>query len=294
MYSRTPLYTNTNVQSYFSPSSPGNTEINVSNISASGGNMWPTQINSDPSYSPPNVKPNINNLQTSSSSLNTSLPALTPRFATHIPSFSASTRPNSSYTNVVATNPYLSTSADSSLWPTSGTNNYSNTDGSISYVAMPTSSRNRSSVTSLSSFPAAASLSAMASGPGVGTGDFYKGSFYVSPLSRTNFEDKSSRRLSASRRVGLTCSNCQTGTTSLWRRNQDGEPVCNACGLYYKLHHVNRPITMKKDSIQTRKRKPKGGKSEGPPNKLVKLEHSGKRLVLNQQYTLEKDFDYRI
>lgn len=35
----------------------------------------------------------------------------------------------------------------------------------------------------------------VASGPGVGTGDFYKGSFYVSPLSRTNFEDKSSRRL---------------------------------------------------------------------------------------------------
>jgi len=31
-----------------------------------------------------------------------------------------------------------------------------------------------------------------------------------------------------------------------------GEPVCNACGLYFKLHNVNRPITMKKDSIQVR------------------------------------------
>jgi hypothetical protein len=29
-----------------------------------------------------------------------------------------------------------------------------------------------------------------------------------------------------------------------------GEPVCNACGLYYKLHGVNRPLAMKKDSIQ--------------------------------------------
>ncbi|XP_014749721.1 PREDICTED: erythroid transcription factor, partial [Sturnus vulgaris] len=32
-------------------------------------------------------------------------------------------------------------------------------------------------------------------------------------------------------------------------------PVCNACGLYYKLHRVNRPLTMRKDGIQTRNRK---------------------------------------
>ena len=45
---------------------------------------------------------------------------------------------------------------------------------------------------------------------------------------------------SASRRVGLSCSNCHTTTTTLWRRNSEGEPVCNACGLYYKLHGVRR------------------------------------------------------
>lgn len=74
---------------------------------------------------------------------------------------------------------------------------------------------------------------------------------------------KTPRRLSASRRVGLTCSNCQTGTTSLWRRNNIGEPVCNACGLYFRLHGVNRPLAMKKDSIQTRKRKPKNAGGGG-------------------------------
>ncbi|XP_052761433.1 transcription factor GATA-4-like isoform X2 [Mya arenaria] len=68
---------------------------------------------------------------------------------------------------------------------------------------------------------------------------------------------KPQRRLSASRRVGLSCANCHTTTTTLWRRNSEGEPVCNACGLYYKLHGVNRPLAMKKDGIQTRKRKPK-------------------------------------
>ncbi|CAH2208436.1 jg2702, partial [Pararge aegeria aegeria] len=60
------------------------------------------------------------------------------------------------------------------------------------------------------------------------------------------------------KRPGVLCSNCQTGTTSLWRRNAQGENVCNACGLYFKLHGINRPLAMKKDSIQTRKRKPKG------------------------------------
>ena len=61
----------------------------------------------------------------------------------------------------------------------------------------------------------------------------------------------------SSRRIGLCCTNCGTTTTTLWRRNNDGEPVCNACGLYYKLHGVNRPLAMRKDGIQTRKRKPK-------------------------------------
>ncbi|KAL1512560.1 hypothetical protein ABEB36_002138 [Hypothenemus hampei] len=94
---------------------------------------------------------------------------------------------------------------------------------------------------------------------------------------------KQPRRLSASRRAGLTCTNCQTNVTALWRRNTQGEPVCNACGLYYKLHSVNRPLSMKKDTIQTRKRKPKGSKlsqSRSNPasnkaslNNRIKVEH---------------------
>ena len=43
---------------------------------------------------------------------------------------------------------------------------------------------------------------------------------------------------SSARREGTTCANCKTTTTTLWRRNPNGEPVCNACGLYYKLHNV--------------------------------------------------------
>uniref|UniRef100_A0A7N8XP20 GATA binding protein 1b n=1 Tax=Mastacembelus armatus TaxID=205130 RepID=A0A7N8XP20_9TELE len=65
----------------------------------------------------------------------------------------------------------------------------------------------------------------------------------------------------ATPRTGSQCVNCETVTTTLWRRNAAGEPVCNACGLYYKLTSdtmkstVNRPLTMKKEGIQTRNRK---------------------------------------
>lgn len=51
---------------------------------------------------------------------------------------------------------------------------------------------------------------------------------------------KPKRRLqSTTRRTGTSCANCKGTTTTLWRRNANGEPVCNACGLYYKLHNVS-------------------------------------------------------
>ncbi|XP_026485196.1 transcription factor GATA-6-like isoform X2 [Vanessa tameamea] len=87
------------------------------------------------------------------------------------------------------------------------------------------------------------------------------------PLKGQKAKPQQALPTNGNRRVGVTCANCRTSNTTLWRRNNNGEPVCNACGLYYKLHNVNRPLSMKKDGIQTRKRKPKsmggGGGSAG-------------------------------
>lgn len=50
------------------------------------------------------------------------------------------------------------------------------------------------------------------------------------------------------------CSNCHTKTTPLWRRDPVGNPLCNACGLFLKLHGVVRPLSLKTDVIKKRQR----------------------------------------
>ncbi|XP_048006454.1 transcription factor GATA-5-like isoform X4 [Leguminivora glycinivorella] len=142
-------------------------------------------------------------------------------------------------------------------------------------------------------YSAAANLSAMAAEGTPPGADFYKGFLYngvasphahsmpaPAPLCASSHagpspSDYKAKKGMGTKRPGLSCSNCRTTMTSLWRRNAHGETVCNACGLYYKLHNINRPMAMKKDSIQTRKRKPKNSlKAERTLKNLTQHSHS--------------------
>lgn len=63
------------------------------------------------------------------------------------------------------------------------------------------------------------------------------------------------RKLSSSKENNaIKCSNCSTTTTPLWRRDPQGQPLCNACGLFLKLHGVVRPLSLKTDVIKKRNR----------------------------------------
>ncbi|ORZ22145.1 hypothetical protein BCR42DRAFT_487740 [Absidia repens] len=87
-------------------------------------------------------------------------------------------------------------------------------------------------------------------------------------------------------RHSLVCSNCRAISTPLWRRDDQGNTICNACGLYYKLHNVHRPVSMKRSVIKRRKRlivMGSGGDGHGDDDdELIQNDNTGQ-----QQHSVE-------
>ncbi|KAI8910927.1 hypothetical protein EDD86DRAFT_189466 [Gorgonomyces haynaldii] len=82
------------------------------------------------------------------------------------------------------------------------------------------------------------------------------------PQKLTASEKKKLRELARN----LTCFNCKTNKTPLWRRTHDKQHnLCNACGLYYKQYQKHRPIAYKD-------KQPRQTKRPCPIQKPAKLE----------------------
>jgi hypothetical protein len=86
-----------------------------------------------------------------------------------------------------------------------------------------------------------------------------------------------------------TCTNCHTQKTPLWRRNPEGQPLCNACGLFLKLHGVVRPLSLKTDVIKKRNRggTAAAGKAPKPGKGTIQIGAGGASMgVIGKRMTL--------
>jgi hypothetical protein len=85
------------------------------------------------------------------------------------------------------------------------------------------------------------------------------------PTTSTIIKKKRHHSYHDSTHSSTRCTNCHTGNTPLWRRNPQGQPLCNACGLFLKLHGTVRPLSLKTDIIKKRNRSGSSQKEQEKP-----------------------------
>ncbi|KAH6582180.1 hypothetical protein BASA61_007554 [Batrachochytrium salamandrivorans] len=67
----------------------------------------------------------------------------------------------------------------------------------------------------------------------------------------------------------ITCVNCATTSTPLWRRDEMSRSICNACGLYFRLHGKHRPLNFRAGGTTTFKRRRRNTSNPGLPSAAI-------------------------
>ncbi|KAK9352851.1 hypothetical protein V1523DRAFT_397081 [Lipomyces doorenjongii] len=128
-----------------------------------------------------------------------------------------------------------------------------NSTGTNSSATASTTASNGTSVTSTGSTSATSPNSGDSLQGNGGSNGNTNGTRQVNAVSPSGTVDPKNPNIQPNGQP-TTCTNCHTQTTPLWRRDPEGQPLCNACGLFLKLHGVVRPLSLKTDVIKKRNR----------------------------------------
>ncbi|GME79269.1 unnamed protein product [Ambrosiozyma monospora] len=146
-----------------------------------------------------------------------------------------------------------------------------------------------SSSNSPSLLPSPSSRNSVSSNSNTGTGS---GSEPLHPNAKTTTTTQSNGATTTKQNMSTaTCKNCKTQNTPLWRRDESGQVLCNACGLFLKLHGRPRPISLKSDVIKSRNRVKHNNSKSSPNTPELKAKEAGNGKVtkfLPKQYKPKK------